>query len=265
MNRILAVTLLALIAGANQPSEASSPHVVLHTPSGAVRRFRIVKTLGEGGAGTVFAARDRVTGEEVAVKLAHHYQRAKHRALREGALLQRLVGSPQFPKAHGVGYLEGRRSRPAVVMQRLTGNTLAETHLERDASKAVGIALEIAEGVLALNRQGRVHGDIKLSNVMIETSGAVKLIDLGNAGKIGAPMFNGLLKVEERTDVAGLGYVLLHLLTGAPASRGGCDLIADPELRKIVRSAIGQDDTDRIGSVRELKGALSSFAKRAAR
>jgi serine/threonine-protein kinase len=92
---------------------------------------------------------------------------------------------------------------------------------------AVTVIRHCLRGLAALHKQGLVHGDIKLSNIMIRTTGTAKIIDFGSTfhqdyppqeraitWPYAAPETIERFECTARSDLASLGYVLIELLSG---------------------------------------------------
>ena len=99
---------------------------------------------------------------------------------------------------------------------------------------AVYITERLLRGVEALHVRNIIHGDIKPSNIMLNASGSVKIIDIGSAFQIGsppaahhvtpayaAPEFLGKGTLSEQSDLASVGYVLIEMLSGQPIADVG--------------------------------------------
>ncbi len=167
--------------------------------------------------------------------------RAAVAALRREAGAAREVRSP-----HVVAVLEARVDAPPyyLVMPRLSGRTLAERCAAEPTSLpaasrappsiagALGIARQVASGLAALHAAGRMHGDVKPSNLIIAPDGHVTLIDLGFARRIDDPAdaedcfvlgtvdylapeaVCSRLRSDVRSDLYSLGVVLFEMLAG---------------------------------------------------
>jgi serine/threonine protein phosphatase PrpC len=126
------------------------------------------------------------------------------------------------------------RSRLYTVMPYYEGETL-ERRLRRappvGRKEGLDIAIKLAKGVAALHRAGVVHRDIKPDNVVLQTGGALKLLDLGVARlpniedfpasstpgtpSYMAPELFAAAPGDERTDLYALGVTLFRMFTGA--------------------------------------------------
>jgi eukaryotic-like serine/threonine-protein kinase len=147
---------------------------------------------------------------------------ARRRLLAEAGLLTRLC-HPGIVR----GYEALRRPEPLLVMETLTGETLAHLVDRRRlrARELAFLGLQLASAVGYLHRQGYLHLDLKPSNVVAE-SGRAKLIDLSIARRPGrarpgvgtwcymAPEQASGGRVDEAADVWGIGVVLFEAACG---------------------------------------------------
>ncbi|HEY0738984.1 MAG TPA: serine/threonine protein kinase [Herpetosiphonaceae bacterium] len=146
-------------------------------------RYRIVRTIGSGGMGSVFAANDERLGRQVALKVLRpdlaSDQRARERFLREAQIAAQLV-HPNIVRTYDVGDApEG----PYLVQELLDGRTL-DTLLPLSSRRALDITQVIADALGYIHGQGYVHCDIKPQNIMLAGQpGAerVVLLDFGIA------------------------------------------------------------------------------------
>jgi serine/threonine protein kinase len=157
------------------------------TPPGRdVGPFTLLAPLGRGAMGAVWRARDRRTGQEVALKLAHGAldEVRRERFLREGRIAAALshpglvairdVGEvPAGQPGAGAPYVayelvEGARTLDAA----LAGAPLRRrVELVRDAARALGAA----------HARGVVHRDVKPQNVLVDGQGRARVADFGLA------------------------------------------------------------------------------------
>ena len=144
--------------------------------------YEILASLGAGGMGEVYHARDSRLDRAVAIKVLTSSRGATpvelERFQREAKAIAR-VGHPHICTLHDVGQQDGMAF---LVMELLEGETLAE-RLERGLlplDRALVIGIQIAEALDAAHSKGVIHRDLKPSNVMLTASG-VKLLDFGLA------------------------------------------------------------------------------------
>ena len=145
--------------------------------------YEIAEAIGAGGMGEVYRAHDASLKRDVAIKvlpaaLANDGERLA-RFQREAETLAALNHSNI---AHIYG-LERSDGVTALVMELVEGRTLAE-RIEQGPippDEALGIALQIADGLEAAHSRGIVHRDLKPANIKLTPEGTVKVLDFGIA------------------------------------------------------------------------------------
>uniref|UniRef100_UPI0035687ED3 protein kinase domain-containing protein n=1 Tax=Stieleria sp. TaxID=2795976 RepID=UPI0035687ED3 len=199
-------------------------------------RYRIVRLLGSGGMGCVYAAEESDSGRVVALKvLNHRLQSPRHRSrfLREG----RLAASLNHPNSVYVFGTEEIDGVPVIAMELVDGGTLAdriEAHGVPRVGECVDLILQILDGLEAASEVGVLHRDVKPANCFLTSDGTVKVgdfglsisselrteMDLTQSGVIlGTPLFASpeQLRGDEldvRSDLYSVGVTLFNLLTG---------------------------------------------------
>jgi Tol biopolymer transport system component/Ser/Thr protein kinase RdoA (MazF antagonist) len=159
--------------------------------------YEITGSLGAGGMGEVYRARDTRLDRSVAVKILPEHLAAdpslRARFDREARAVSAL-NHPHICTLHDIGEQDGVHF---LVMEHLEGETL-ERRLERGAlppGEAVAVAAQIAQALAAAHRHGVVHRDLKPANVMLTKAGA-KLLDFGLAKQgpdAGPPMSSAVM------------------------------------------------------------------------
>jgi non-specific serine/threonine protein kinase len=230
-----------------EPSAKSAPAAAPATPPDAfpsrVGHYAIVRKLGEGGMGVVYAARDEKLERTVALKLLSSPsdgETARQRFWRE-ARAAASVNHPNVCHIHEIGEDHGTLF---IAMELLEGESLAD-RLRGGAlhvTDAVGIAHGMLAALAALHDRGLVHRDVKPSNVFLTPHG-VKLLDFGLARHdaavlptaavdltlpgtaIGTPRYMAPEQLTEgevdlRADLFAVGAVLFEMLAGRPAFGG---------------------------------------------
>jgi hypothetical protein len=215
--------------------------MVLDPGAVVAERFEVERLAGRGGAGVVFRARDRLSGEPVALKvLRGHDGVQRSRFVREAAILAEL----RHPAV--VRYVAHGDSESAVwlAMEWLEGETLS-ARLRRGKlppADAVVLAADVAGALAAAHGRGIVHRDLKPSNLFLVAgaTGApprVRVLDFGVARLLAQPMtrtgavigtpgymapeqVRGASEVDARADLFALGCVLFECLTGERAFGG---------------------------------------------
>ncbi|WP_438031190.1 protein kinase domain-containing protein [Sorangium sp. So ce233] len=208
-------------------------------------RFEIEGHATAGGMAQIFRARDRLTGEPVALKvLQRRGPQETHRFLREAHALAALR-HPGIVGYVAHGTTEG--GDPYLAMQWLAGETLAERFLREPLTvpESLALGVRIASTLGALHRLGIVHRDLKPSNLLLVGGSVdeVTLLDFGvahvaEAGQeltmpgvmLGTPGYmapeqaRGEVAIDARADVFALGCVLYRCLTGRPPFVGNDSL-----------------------------------------
>ena len=199
-------------------------------------RLELEQAIGSGGMGEVFRARDRISGEVVAVKVISD-ERSLHteRFIREIQLLAEL-SHPGIVRyiSHGVT----SSGQLFLVMEWLDGEDLG-VRFQRGpltVGEAVTLVTRVAEALGAAHARGIVHRDLKPSNLFLPGGciDQVRVLDFGVAHREGRTQLTrtgtmigtpGYIAPEQarthgrvgaRADVFALGCVLFQGLTGVP-------------------------------------------------
>ncbi|WP_436536020.1 protein kinase domain-containing protein [Actinoplanes sp. HUAS TT8] len=203
--------------------------------------------LAHQGMGEVWPAQDDELKRPVIVKMVAPSMmdiELAQRFKREARLTARLV-HPGVPAVYDFGQHEGRFY---LVMQRIQGVDLSDLIAEHGPlpiNWVAAIGAQICSVLIAARQIGLVHRDIKPSNVMLEASGAVKVLDFGLAAIHGDDRYSRITRsgdslgtagymapeqiegrpTDHRTDLYGLGATLYDLLTGSPPFDGATPTI----------------------------------------
>jgi Tol biopolymer transport system component len=148
--------------------------------------YEIIASLGAGGMGEVYRARDAKLNRDVAIKVLPERLAADPDALarfEREALAVAALSHPNILAIHDFGEASGQRF---AVMELLEGQTLRQA-LEPGpltTKRATEYARQIAEGLAAAHAKGIVHRDLKPENVFVTRDGHVKILDFGLARQI---------------------------------------------------------------------------------
>ncbi|HYC90836.1 MAG TPA: protein kinase [Thermoanaerobaculia bacterium] len=191
--------------------------------------FEIVRILGKGGMGTVYLARDQRLGRYVAIKVLNASEMAyadrKARFFRE-ARSAAAVRHANVATIHEVG--ETADGMPFIVMEYCEGETLSQRIRRRPVESAefLSIARQIAAGLAAAHEKGIIHRDIKSANIILEPSGAVKILDFGLAKSIPRTLTDpGIERSFDST--TGHFFGTLHYLAPEQARGANADVRSD--------------------------------------
>jgi hypothetical protein len=158
-------------------------------------RYALQRTLGRGGMGVVWRARDTLLDRDVALKEvqlppalnAEEREAMRARVLREARAAARL-NHPNVVTLYDVVREEGRTF---IVMELVEAPTLAAVVRERGPlppAEVAAIGLQLLDALRAAHRVGIVHRDVKPGNVMVPSGeGRAKLADFGIASLAGDP------------------------------------------------------------------------------
>lgn len=147
-------------------------------------RYRVLRELGRGGAGTVFAVRDLRTERVVALKLYHARSALERERLRDEA---RTAAALEHPGVVRVFDLD--EVLLAIAMEHLPGGSVRMA-LRRGAVPIVRARrwlLSAADTLAYVHAQGFVHRDLKPSNWLVRADDSVVLTDFGLSRRRGAP------------------------------------------------------------------------------
>lgn len=260
-----------------------------------IARYRLLRPLGRGGAGIVFAAEDTARGRRVALKLVPASTAARAPMLPEAA----FVGHVRHPHVVRL-YATGAYTGGAYLAMELVGGRSVQALL-RDGPlpwrEATALLVAACAGAMAVHARGIIHCDIKPANVLCTPGGTVKLTDFGLArwldtaqesmrggttpcAPAGTPHYMSPEQCraetcDERTDIYALGATYHTLLTGRTpyADAAPWRILFEhcsapvPDLRPdrgnipgacvaIIRRAMAKKRADRFDSARELRNAL---------
>jgi dipeptidyl aminopeptidase/acylaminoacyl peptidase len=153
------------------------------TPGTRLGPYEVLASLGAGGMGEVYRARDTRLKREVALKILPELFTDDAvrlaRFQREAEVLASL-NHPHIAAIYGFEDADGVR---ALVLELVEGDTLAD-RIARGAlplDEALPIARQIAEALAAAHEQGIIHRDLKPANIKVTPDGVVKVLDFGLA------------------------------------------------------------------------------------
>ncbi len=207
---------------------------------GRLDRYELEETLGLGGTGIVFRAKDIELGRVVAVKVLSPDLAVSNAARRRFAREGQACAAVAHENVVAIHHVHSTRNVPYLVMQFVDGASLDQIIAQSgplDTPEALRIISQVAAGLSAAHQRGIVHRDVKPANVLIESAGqrawisdfglarAVDDVGLTRTGFVaGTPHYMSPeqargASVCARSDLFGLGSVLYFMLTGHPPFR----------------------------------------------
>src|SRR5678815_5930012 len=153
------------------------------SPGARLGPYEIMAAVGAGGMGEVYRARDTNLGREVAIKVLPVALTSDHDRLARFAREAQVLASLNHPNIASIYHVEETREGPALVMELVEGETLADriAHGPIPIDEALPIAKQIAEALEAAHEQGIIHRDLKPANIKLRADGTVKVLDFGLA------------------------------------------------------------------------------------
>lgn len=245
------------------PAVASLDALSLGSSESAPRvaHYELMEKIGGGGMGVVYKAQDSKLGRLVALKFlpTHHASNPSARAnlIAEARAASRL-DHPNIGTVYEIGQSDD--GQQFIAMAWYDGETLkAKIRRERlSVPASIDIALQLSSALTAAHRAGIIHRDVKPANVLVTSSGTVKLVDFGiaklmsdedgarhpQAGTLAymSPEQLDDIAIDARTDIWSLGILLYESLAGQRPFRG--------ESEKELISAIRSQDPPRLSTIR---------------
>jgi eukaryotic-like serine/threonine-protein kinase len=217
-------------------------------PGARIAQYEIVASIGAGGMGQVFKARDSRLGRDVAIKVMAPHVASDPEMRRRFETEARAIAALSHSSIVAIHELAVVDNVPVAVMELLEGQPLRERIRSGPMpwQEVAEIGASIADGLAAAHIRGIVHRDLKPENVFLTTAGAVKILDfglalerrvagfgpdgptqahtaahvvLGTFGYMSPEQVTGE-RVDARSDLFALGCVLFEMLTGRPRFGG---------------------------------------------
>ncbi len=270
---------------------SDSRHPNSHPPDAAdlvalFPELEIGKSLGAGGMGCVYEARQLSLDRRVALKLVKAEGASperRERFEREAKALARL-NHPHIVALFDVGERGGWFY---LVMELMEGDDLAHRllHGALPSRQALEVATQVCEALIHAHAAGVVHRDIKPANILLGSRGEAKLADFGlaklpqstsadltgEAALLGTPHYmppeqrRDSWSVDERADLYALGVVLYEMLTGGlPEGRFALPshkLGTSPTLDETVMQAMATEPAARFQTAQAMRAALQQAAR----
>lgn len=194
--------------------------------------YDVLERLGEGAGSTIYSVRDPDTGRIYALK---HVLRHKDKDVRFIEQMEtefevsKQFTHPNLRRSFDLKINKSlllKKTEAFLLMELFDGKSL-DVRPPASLLEDIDVFIQAAQGLKAMHTMGYVHCDIKPNNILRDASGHVKVIDFGQAGKIGivkeriqgTPDYISPEQVERRpitvqTDIYNLGATIYWALTG---------------------------------------------------
>jgi serine/threonine protein kinase len=154
-------------------------------------RFEILAKLGKGGMGTVYRAKQRSIGREVAIKLIDREYEGDQGAVKRFYREAQLASQLSHPNSVSViEFGQNGDGRLYLAMELVRGQTLHAIVREQGALpvwRVVRIGVQLCDVLEAAHKLTIIHRDLKLENVMVVDRDLVKVLDFGLARSLADP------------------------------------------------------------------------------
>lgn len=245
----------------------------------AIAHFKILETLGSGGLGEVYRARDTRLGRTVAVKVlppAITADPAKFDALGDVAERLTKLSHPNIAMLFEGGQVGDRYY---LVFEFVQGQPLSSLINGRplNVRRAVEFSINLADALADAHAAGLTHGDIRPDTIMITAKDRAKFMNFGLAPFTGggarrltaaspyvAPEEIAGGPADARSDIYSLGAVMFEMFTGRQRVRGsvlsGLNSTVPPELEQVIARMLAGTVEHRAQSAAALAAELRSIA-----
>lgn len=215
------------------PAVAPKPHI---------GGYEILGTLGRGGMGVVYKARQLALNRLAALKMVLTGAHASERDLARFQIEAEAVAELQHPNIVQIYEVGQHNGMPFCVLEFIDGGSLQQKLVGKPmpSREAAKLAEQLARAVFFAHQRGIVHRDLKPANILLTQDGVAKITDFGLAKRLGedegftgsgdilgTPQYMAPEQAEGRTrdigtgtDIYALGAILYDLLTGRPPFRG---------------------------------------------
>jgi serine/threonine-protein kinase len=262
-------------------------------PKLASMKYRVVNQLGTGAGSTILQISDKTSGgKRYALKVVRRQDEDDdiyvRQALTEFEAAKKL-NHPAIAKVFDCRLKKAwfKVKGVELLMEYVEGKTLDEIEAPQH-SQLVLVFCQVASALTHMHRRGVYHGDLKPSNIMLNKTGQVKLIDFGTAWVRGqeknriqgtaqyiAPEQAVEKVVDEKTDIYNFGATMYRMFTGRYAQQAilkpGEDRKLTPPIKvnaripaplsELIVTCLSLDPSKRPAGMFEIRDQLSAIAK----
>lgn len=260
-------------------------------------RYEIINRLASGGMANVYLAKCRILKRQVTIKVLKEEFSSDKEFLQRFQREAQAVASLSHPNIVNIYDVGEEKGLPYIVMEYIEGENLKEVIRKKapfSPREIVNIGSQVCAALEHAHGRGVIHRDIKPHNILVTSSGRIKVTDFGLARMLSAPAANvtqsGTIvgsvyyfspeqaqgqEVDARSDLYSLGVVLYEMATGDIPFRGDTPISValkhiqelpppvrqknpaiPPEIADIINKAMSKDPEKRFSSAAEMKKEL---------
>ena len=230
-------------------------------------RYKKLEKIGEGTYGVVYKARDRMTGEVVALKrirLESEDEGIPGTAIREIALLKELQ-HPNIVRLYDVEHTDRKLTLVFEFLDQDLKKHLDQVQGGLESGKLASFLQQLCRGIAACHAAKVLHRDLKPQNLLINREGDLKLADFGLARAFGIPVRNythevvtlwyrapdvlmGNRRYSTPLDLWSIGCIFAEMHNGRPLFMGS----GDADQLDLIFAALGTPDPGVYPDIAEL-------------
>jgi hypothetical protein len=221
-----------------------------NAPLATIRDYELLAPLGRGGMGVVYRARHMRLDRLVAVKVLPAERMRQPQAVARFHREMKALGNldhPHIVRAYDAGEAEGKHFLAMELIDGVDLGSLAEREGPLAVADACELVRQAALGLDYAHRNGLVHRDVKPSNLMLDRTGTVKVLDLGLARLLEESEVDGDERAKPQAAGGSEFQVLSSELTGADQAMGTPDYMA-PEQCTHCHAADARTDVYSLGA-----------------